>query len=61
MSNVNPFDNCGKNIGESCSNYQSCEAWKNQYFERQNRINAYAEKVLPAYYAQQEKEAANEN
>ena len=48
---------CHRNIGGSYSIYHFCKPWKGQYFRRQKLINAYADNVLPAYYAQQEKEA----
>ena len=60
MPDKSPCVNCDKNTGGSCSLYKNCEAWKKQYFNRQKRINAYAEKVLPDYYAQQEKAVADD-
>ena len=50
-------ETCHRNIGGSCTIYRHCSPWQRQYFRRQNLINAYADKVLPDYYAQQEKEA----
>lgn len=36
---------------QKCNRFDKCKRWKEQYFHRQKQINAYAEKVLPAYYA----------
>ena len=36
---------------EKCNRFDKCKRWKEQYFFRQKLINAYAERVLPAYYA----------
>lgn len=60
MADVNPCVKCDKNTGGSCSLYLYCDAWKTQYLKRQQRIHAYAEQVLPAYYAKQEKEVAGD-
>lgn len=45
-----PCDKCPKNDTKSC-NYTKCKEWLAQYRYRQKQTNAYAEKVLPAYYA----------
>ena len=34
-----------------CNRWYKCERWKTRYLYRQEQINAYAKKVLPAYYA----------
>ena len=44
-----PCDKCEHN--KKCNRWYKCHRWKTRYFYRQNLINAYAEKVLPAYYA----------
>ena len=36
---------------KKCNRWNKCERWKTRYFYKQKRINAYAEKALPAYYA----------
>ena len=48
-----PCDNCPKK--ENKCHYTTCNPWRTRYFYRQKLINAYAEKVLPAYYASLEK------
>ena len=59
MSYPDPCLTCEKNNAcDSCGRYRHCEKWKTRYRYRQRQINAYAKKVLPAYYAQQ-KGAAN--
>lgn len=57
MSYPSPCDKCPKDGTGRC-NYQRCQPWLTRYRYRQKQINAYAEKVLPAYYAAKEKEAA---
>ena len=49
---------CEKNVNGSCKSYKNCQKWLTRYRYRQRQINAYAKRVLPVYYAQQEK---NEN
>lgn len=49
----NPCEKCPKD-GTSKCNYTSCKPWMTSYLYRQKQINAYAEKVLPAYYAAKE-------
>ena len=55
-SGSNPCNGCSYDKQGSCSRYKSCSLWRDLYMDRQKKINAYAEKVLPAYYAQKEKE-----
>ena len=43
-----PCDKCKHNDG--CRNYMTCQRWLTRYRYRQKQINAYAKKVLPAYY-----------
>ena len=51
-----PCDKCHLNNSGTCGSYQTCKAWKNQYFKRQKQINAYAQVALPVYYAHQKQE-----
>lgn len=48
-----PCDNCKHNV--KCKRWEKCDAWKTRYLYKQKQINAYAKKVLPAYYASLEK------
>lgn len=50
----NPCDKCPRGNKNNCD-YQNCKPWVTRYLYRQKQINAYAEKVLPAYYASLEK------
>ena len=50
----NPCEKCPKDGTKKC-NYQVCKPWVRRYMNRQKKINAYAKKVLPAYYASLEK------
>ena len=59
MNYPDPCLNCEKKTGESCGKYKYCQKWLTRYRYRQKQINAYAEKVLPAYYAQQKRRANN--
>ncbi len=49
----NPCDKCEKK--DNCKHFKNCNAWLTRYRYRQKQINAYAKKVLPAYYASLEK------
>lgn len=53
----NPCDKC-KNKND-CTKYMTCQPWKKRYLYRQKQINAYAAKVLPAYYEKMRKEQGN--
>ena len=44
-----PCEKCEHN--NNCKRYANCQPWKTRYLYRQKQINAYAEKVLPTYYA----------
>lgn len=44
-----PCEKCTRDSNK-CK-YQHCQAWLARYLYKQKQINAYAEKVLPAYYA----------
>ena len=44
----NPCAKCDQNL--NCTRYRVCQAWLTRYYYRQKQINAYAKKVLPAYY-----------
>ena len=46
----NPCDEC-PNDGKTSCFYKTCVSWRTRYLYKQEQINAYAEKVLPAYYA----------
>ena len=54
MNEKNPCENCPKDNTNKC-NYKCCKPWRTRYLKKQERINAYARKVLPAYYASLEK------
>ena len=58
MNYPDPCLTCEHNNCGSCSRYIKCQKWLTRYRYRQRQINAFAKRVLPAYYAQQEK---NEN
>lgn len=45
----NPCDTCEHD--NKCNRWNKCERWKTRYLYKQKQINAYAKKVLPAYYA----------
>ena len=45
-----PCEKCHKDGTKLC-NYRQCRPWLTRYFYKQKQINAYAKKVLPAYYA----------
>ena len=45
----NPCEKCEHE--ENCRRYMKCDAWLTRYRYKQKQINAYEEKVLPAYYA----------
>ena len=45
-----PCDNCPKDGTKRCD-FRKCAPWEIRYRYRQKQINAYARKVLPAYYA----------
>ena len=49
-----PCDKCPKDGTKGC-NYMRCQPWLKRYRYKQKQINAYAEKVLPAYYARLKK------
>lgn len=55
--NPSPCLKCKHDIDGSCKRYKRCRIWLARYRYRQKQINAYAPKVLPAYYAAKEKEA----
>lgn len=46
---VYPCDKCEREM--TCTN--GCAQWKEQYLHRQKKINAFAEKFLPGFYARQ--------
>lgn len=52
-----PCISCKCDNNGSCTEYRTCQRWLTRYKYRQKQINAYARKVLPAYYAAKEKEA----
>lgn len=55
MGNLkNPCTKCPKEGTKKCD-YRQCGRWLRYYNHRQSLINAYALKVLPAYYASLEK------
>ena len=58
MSYPSPCEKCRKNKNGSCAVFRSCSEWLTRYRYRQKQINAYAKKVLPAYYSQIKKEGA---
>ena len=45
-----PCINCPKEGTKACR-FKACSQWITRYRYRQKQINAYAKKVLPAYYA----------
>ena len=45
-----PCDKCPKDGTKGCMD-KRCVPWQIRYRYKQKQINAYAEKVLPAYYA----------
>lgn len=45
----NPCDKCKEK--NDCKHFRVCQPWLTRYRYRQKQINAYAKKVLPAYYA----------
>ncbi len=49
-----PCEKCPRDGTPKC-HYTKCEPWLIRYRYRQKQINAYAKKVLPAYYASLEK------
>lgn len=53
-----PCDKCKYDKNGACDIFRSCNKWLTRYRYRQKQINAYAKKVLPAYYDSIEKEAA---
>ena len=52
-----PCLKCEHDNNGTCDRYKSCEKWLTRYRYRQKQINAYAKKILPAYYATRDKEA----
>lgn len=54
MNYPDPCLKCEKNNGGTCNRYNKCYKWLTRYMYRQKQINAYAKKVLPAYYAKKE-------
>jgi hypothetical protein len=50
MAYPSPCDNCPHDGKNSCK-YKHCQPWLTRYRYKQKQINAYAKKVLPAYYA----------
>lgn len=56
MSYPSPCEKCPKDGTKHC-NYEHCRPWLIRYRYRQRQINAYAEKVLPAYLAKQNAQA----
>ena len=50
-----PCEKCPKDGTKECLR-EKCEPWVVRYKYRQKQINAYAEKVLPAYYARLQKD-----
>lgn len=61
MNYPDPCLNCEKNNeGNSCGRYRHCDKWIARYRYRQRQINAYAEKVLPAYYAKKKNGSVSE-
>lgn len=53
-----PCDKCKNDVNGTCNRYKECSKWLTRYRYRQIQINAYAKKVLPAYYAAKEREGA---
>ena len=49
MNYPSPCDECKEK--DYCKRYRKCQRWLTRYRYRQKQINAYAKKVLPAYYA----------
>ena len=45
-----PCEKCPRDGTHTCT-YKECKPWLIRYLYRQKQINAYAKKVLPAYYA----------
>ena len=58
MSYPDPCLSCKYDIEGSCKRYKKCGSWLTRYRYRQKQINAYAKKVLPAYYSRIKKEGA---
>ena len=56
MSYPSPCDKCASNKNGACNRFRHCGRWLTRYRYRQKQINAYAEKVLPAYLARKQKE-----
>ena len=54
MAYPSPCIKCPKEGTKKCK-YEVCQPWLTRYRYRQKQINAYAKKVLPAYYASLEK------
>ena len=54
-----PCDSCKYENNGSCKFYRKCQPWLTRYRYKQKQINAYAKKVLPAYYASLEKGGAS--
>ena len=50
MGYPSPCEKCPKEGTKMC-HFQNCQPWLTRYRYKQKRINAYAKKVLPAYYA----------
>ena len=57
MNYPSPCDKCKDK--DCCHNFRRCQPWVTRYKYKQKRINAYAKKVLPDYYAGLEKGGAN--
>jgi hypothetical protein len=50
MNKKSPCEKCPKDGTKKCD-YRNCGRWLTYYRHKQAQINAYARKVLPAYYA----------
>lgn len=59
MNYPDPCLTCKYDNGGSCNRYNKCHKWLIRYMYRQKQINAYAKKVLPAYYAHKQIETGS--
>ena len=55
MNYPSPCDKCRHDINGSCAKYKNCARWLKRYHYRQKQINAYAQKVIPEYFAKKQK------
>jgi len=55
-----PGEKCNQANHGACNCFRRCSRWLTRYRYRQKQINAYAEKVLPAYYARKKVGGAND-